>query len=204
MACAMFWLDSLYLVLIVVAALLGAWTGFLWQAARLFSLAAAAASSLWFHDTAVQYLRTHLALEASEPALRVVAYVGVFLVVYLVLYFATRLMYAGLYAVNLQRLDRWCGALLGAGKMVMLLAVFSLAARHCDHPLPKQWLGQATVAPTLANALTHAIALIPDDTRRDWQQTWDHLGELVQRDPAKQSASVDPPMNGPVRKAPVR
>jgi hypothetical protein len=81
-----------------------------------------------------------------------------------------------------------------------LLAVFSLAARHCDHPLPKQWLGQATVAPTLANALTHAIALIPDDTRRDWQQTWNHLGELVQREPVNRP-TIDPPAAAPVRKS---
>src|SRR5438045_1122616 len=62
----MHWLDTLYLALIILAAALGAWTGLLWQAARLANLAVAGYATLALHERAAAWASQHLAQGASE------------------------------------------------------------------------------------------------------------------------------------------
>ena len=180
----MYWLDTLYLALLILAAALGAWTGLLWQAARLASLALAAYASLACHDTAISWTSQNLALGASDTVVHLLAYGGVFVGVYLLLYVITRILYQALMAVDLQSLDRWGGALLGACKMIIVLAGFSLAAVNCGHPSAAKLLQDSTLAPLLAKGLEKVILAMPADYKDNIHSTWKEVGAWVQQTPA--------------------
>ena len=48
----MYWLDSTILALLAIGALVGAWTGFLWQVARILSLALSLYAAILANDDA--------------------------------------------------------------------------------------------------------------------------------------------------------
>jgi uncharacterized membrane protein required for colicin V production len=117
------------------------------------------------------------------------AYGGVFVGVYLALYLLTRLLYSALTAVDLDGLDRWGGALLGAAKMVIVLAAVSLALAQGSHPTAADWLRQSTMAPVFAHGLEKAVAALPDEYKGRITQTWQEIGAWAQRGPTTKSQS---------------
>lgn len=195
----MFWLDTLFVALAILAAALGAWTGFLWQAARLVGLTAALTATVLLHDSAVRWIQVQLLPGVSDLAAHVLAYAGIFLLVYVTLYILTRLLYRGIQETELQTLDRWCGALLGAGKMLLLLAGVSLALHYSSHAVAQDLWRQSTLAPICASCLERIIAVVPEDYQDTLKQTLQEAGDWVQARPNedKDRLKSPPPSSAP-------
>src|SRR5437016_3722714 len=101
----MHWLDTLLLVLLALGGMLGFFSGFLWQIARIFSLGIALLATVAFNDQASRFCQEQLLREADPRIAQAIAYAMVFLAVYLVLFLATRLLYKGIRASELEMLD---------------------------------------------------------------------------------------------------
>src|SRR4051794_2044148 len=116
----MYWLDTLLLVLLGLGAVLGFMSGLLWQVARIVTLAAALMATIACNEPATHFCREQVLREADPRISQAVAYVLVFLAVYLILFLATRLLYQCIKATKLQTADRLLGALFGTGKAALV------------------------------------------------------------------------------------
>src|SRR6266446_4943730 len=104
-----------------MGAIFGARSGLLWQVARVASFGVAIYASIYLNDWAAQALR-ELVLQGADPRVgMVLAYLLVFLAIYLVFFGATVLLERGMEAVRLQPLNRLLGGMLGAVKAALLL-----------------------------------------------------------------------------------
>src|SRR5581483_2504474 len=160
----MHWLDLTILILLGLGAGLGFWSGMLWQVARVVSLGLALYATVLLNEPACQFLAE--AAHGIDPRVaRGVAYVGVFLGVYLALFLLTRLLHSTIKAAHLDLLDRLLGALLGAGKMGLALAVVCTALASLSFPLAQEWMAQSTLAPLLARGAEVGLEQIPEEYR---------------------------------------
>src|SRR5262245_17647500 len=124
----MYWIDTLLLALLVLGAALGFYSGLLWQIARIVCLAVAVFATIAFNEPVTVYFRDHLLRDADPRVVQGIAYVLVFLAAYLMLFLASRLIYAGIRATDLEIADRLLGGLFGAVKMALVLGACCLAA----------------------------------------------------------------------------
>lgn len=183
----MYWLDMAILALLGFGAGLGFWSGLLWQVARLASLALALYATLLFNEPVARLLREHAFPDAEAPLLRAAAYVVVFLAVYVLLFGITRVVHETIRAAKLEFIDRTLGALLGAGKMAVIVAPVCAALAFVDLPVTRDWLSQSTLAPLLARGLEGAVALVPEDYRLQARDGLRHVRETVQRNAVEQA-----------------
>ena len=175
----MFWLDGTILAALALGALLGALSGFLWQMARLLGLALALYLAILLNETVSQFVQTHYLAGADPRMVRIVAYVGVFLVVYLVLLISTYWLYQAMRAVHLEPLDRLLGALLGLGKMALILAAVFLGLANYPHPKTKELMEKSILAPVLAGGMEIALVVIPQEYRNELCEGFNHLRDLA-------------------------
>jgi membrane protein required for colicin V production len=163
----MFWLDTTILALIALGAVLGAISGFLWQIARLASLALALYAAILLNDWASDSLRQAL-LPAADPRIpRALAYVAIFFVVYLVLYQVVWLLDRAVRAVRLEPIDRLLGAAMGGLKIGLVLAGVFLGLSAYPHPLSKEIMDRSALAPVLAEGMEMIVLVIPEEYRTE-------------------------------------
>lgn len=177
----MYWLDTTLLALVGLGAVLGMWSGLFWQLARLASLALAIYATVSANDSVTQVLNTGPLRDADVRVIQTVAYVLVFLAVYLVLYLSSRLIHRSIRAADLVLFDRFLGGLLGASKMVFVLSALCLGAASYQHPLPQEWMAKSRLAPVLAHGLEKMLVVIPDEYKESFRGTLESLGALMAR-----------------------
>jgi membrane protein required for colicin V production len=177
----MYWLDTLILALLALGAALGFYSGLLWQVARLLTLVVAVLVTVACNDAACELCREHLLRDAEPRIVQVVAYVLVFLAAYLVLFFATRLLYAGIRASDLEIADRLLGALFGAAKLALIVGGCCLTAANYPHPSTREWLAKSTLAPAFADGMEHVLIVIPDEYKENLRSTLVSLRDLLSR-----------------------
>jgi membrane protein required for colicin V production len=163
----MFWLDTSILAILSLGAVFGAMSGLLWQVARFACVAAAVYAAIALNDQVSAALNEGCMYGADARAVRTAAYVIVFLAVYLVLFFATRLAYQGMEAVRLEPLDRLLGAVLGLGKAALLLAAVAWTLASFQHPKTRELLDQSTIAPALAEGMETVLQVIPPEVKAE-------------------------------------
>lgn len=160
----MFWLDIVLLVFLGLGAALGFWSGLLWQVARVVSLGLALYATILFNEPVTQFLGE--AIRGVEPRVaQGIAYVGVFLGVYLTFFLCTRLLHKAIKATDLEILDRLLGALLGTAKMSAGVAAACLGLTALALPTTDDWLAQSTLAPLFARVGERVLAMIPPEYR---------------------------------------
>jgi membrane protein required for colicin V production len=198
----MYWLDTLLLALIALGAILGFFSGFLWQVGRILTLVLALFATVASNDTASRFCQEQLLRDADPRVSQVVAYVAVFLLVYIVLYLATRLLYEGIRATELVVFDRLLGGVFGAGKMALVLGLCCLAAANYPHATAHEWMAKSALAPAFANGIEHALVVIPDEYKENLRGTLVSLRDLLNRPPAgtqqeqpDTSAKTPPPIS---------
>ena len=167
----MHWLDTLLLALLAVGGVLGFFTGLLWQIARILTLGIAVLATALCNDSVTRMCRDHLLLDADPRIAQWVAYVAVFLAVYIVLFLATRLLHAGIRATELEGMDRLLGAMFGAAKMAIILGGCCLTAINYGQATTRAWLEKSTLATSLADAAEHAVTVIPDEYKENLRDT---------------------------------
>jgi membrane protein required for colicin V production len=177
----MYWLDTLLLVLLALGVILGFFSGFLWQIARILTLTLALLATVLCNEPASLFCREHLLREVDPRIAQAVAYVLVFLVVYVALFLATRLLYQAIRAADLEVLDRVLGALFGAAKMALVLAACCLAAANYPHPTTRDWMAKSTLAPAFADGMEHVLVIIPEEYKENLRVTLVSLRELLGR-----------------------
>src|SRR5436190_11179031 len=116
---AMHWFDTTILTLLVLGAIFGAWSGFVWQIARILTLGLAIYGAVLFHEPASEVLRESALQGADVRVITTTAYVLVFLISYLILFYSARVLRDGIRAADLQMFDRLLGAAFGAGKIAL-------------------------------------------------------------------------------------
>ena len=182
----MYWLDTLLLALLALGATLGFFSGFLWQIARLLTIGVSLVATVAFNDPVSLYCQEHLLREADPRIAQAIAYVLVFLAVYLVLFLATRLLYKGIRASDLEIADRLLGGAFGAGKMALILGACCLAANNYPHATTRDLMAKSSLAPTFADGMERILIIIPEEYKESLRETLVSLRDLVNK-PAHES-----------------
>ena len=181
----MYWLDTLLLALLALGGVLGFFSGLLMQFARILTLGAALVTTVACNDAASRFCQEQLLREADPRISQAVAYVAVFLGVYVVLFLATRLLCRGIRASDLALLDRLLGGLFGACKMALILGACCLAAANYPHPLTREWLTKSSLAPAFADGMEHVLVVIPDEYKENLRATLVSLRDVLSRPAAE-------------------
>jgi membrane protein required for colicin V production len=162
-----YWLDTTILILLVVGASFGVLSGFLWQVARVASFGVAIYAAIYLNDWAAGALQD-AALQGADPRVAMVlAYLLVFVVIYLVFFSTTLLLERGMTAVRLQALNRLLGGGLGAVKAGLLLGAVFLGMASYPHPSTQEMMDRSVLAPMLADGAQLVIVAVPQEYK-DW------------------------------------
>lgn len=187
----MYWLDTLLVVLLSLGALLGLWTGFLWQVARLLSLSLAMAATIFLNEPTAAVLRENLLAGVEPRVAQVIAYIVVFLVSYLLVFYVARMVHHGVRTSELEWLDRVLGALFGAAKIALVLSGLCLLAAHYPHPTAQAWMKESTLVPLFARGLESGLTWVPDRYRVELAEGVEGLQRLLQAQDKKGEDKVE-------------
>lgn len=183
----MYWLDTTILIALCIGAGLGFWSGLLWQVARVLSLALSAYTTVVVNEPVADFLGEHVLKGVDTRLTRGVAYVLVFVAVYLVLFLLTRLIHKTIRAARLEMLDRLLGAVLGAAKMALVIAALCALLAAVSLPLTQEWLEQSTLAPLFARGTDALFALVPEHYRTQVNENLHQMRDALQRQAAEQA-----------------
>lgn len=161
----MYWLDTLLISLIALGGLLGLWSGFVLQVARLLSMSLALSAAVFLNDPATQFLQEQVVVGAEPRVAQVAAYVTVFLLTYLILIYLARQLRKTVRTSELAWLDRVLGCLLSAGKVTAFLSALCLLAVHYPHPTTQEWAQNSTLVPVFAQGVDTTLSWLPEKYR---------------------------------------
>jgi uncharacterized membrane protein required for colicin V production len=176
----MHWLDISILVLIGVGAAMGFATGLLWQVARVASLALSIYLALVTNAQIVEWLGVQWP-DVNPVVNRVLAFIGVFLVVYIFLYWFTGMLHKAIRATRLETLDRALGSLLGIAKMGALAACILGVMAALDLQIFREWFENASIAPHFAKGTDIAVQWIPQDFREQTNENIQQVRDQLQK-----------------------
>lgn len=175
----MFWLDTTILALLVLGALLGAVSGFLWQVARIASLALAIYAAVALNEW-ISALIADSILPGADPRIaRGLAYLVVFVLVFLVLYQVIWLLDQWIRVVNLEPFDRFLGAIVGAGKMALLIAAACLGLTNYSNAKTREMLDKSSLAPALAAGMDSMLLAVPQEFKDQVAAGWNQFREFA-------------------------
>jgi membrane protein required for colicin V production len=180
----MHWLDVVILSLLGLGAALGFWSGLIMQIARLVSLGLSIYLTFLLHEPVTQLLHTRVAPEANVSLLRAIAYIGIFLAVYVTLFAVSRLLYKVVRATKLEFLDRLAGAALGAVKMLLIVAPASALLAYLALPATEEWMRDSAIAPALARGVDRALEMVPEHYRTEAHDSFEQVRQRVGADRA--------------------
>jgi len=175
----MYWLDSTILALLALGILVGAWTGFLWQVARILSLALSLYASILANDGVSKLFQDTFLKGVDARIPHAVAYVAVFIVVYLILHQVVWIVDRLIRAVRLEPIDRLLGALMGACKIGLVLSAICLGLTAYPHPRTKEVMEKSTLAPVLAEGMEMVLFVIPEEYKSELCSGLKNLRELA-------------------------
>ncbi len=193
----MYWLDTPILVLLALGAVVGAWTGFLWQVARVFSLALSLYAAILANEVVANIFQETI-LKGVDPRIpQALAYVVVFIAVYLVLYQAVWLLDRLIRAVRLEPIDRLLGAVVGTCKIGLILAAVCLGLTTYPHAKTKEAMEKSTLAPVLAEGMEMVLFVIPEEYKTELCSGLKNLRALARSKIPLQAAQAEPRPNTP-------
>ncbi len=178
----MYWLDTSILILLVVGAGLGAWTGLLKQVVRVVGLIAALASAVFLHGWTAGLLQQSL-LKGSNPLVADgLAYAAVFLIVLLAFQLTAMAIDRLLKAVKLKWADRLLGCLVGGLKVALILgAIFLIMTVFPPNDATRDALKQSQIAPVLAAGADLAIQAVPSTYTEKLRDGFDNLKKEAEK-----------------------
>lgn len=179
---SMYWVDTLLLALLALGAALGFYSGLLWQIARVACLGLAIFASIACNEPVSAYLRDHLLRDADPRVIGGIAYAFVFLASYLILFLASRLIYAAIRATDLEMADRLLGGVFGSAKMALVLGACCLAAANYPNASTRALLEKSSLAPVFADGMEHVLVVIPEEYKENLRETLVSLRDLLKAD----------------------
>jgi uncharacterized membrane protein required for colicin V production len=175
----MYWLDTTILAVLVIGAAFGALSGLLMQLARLVGFAVALFAAIYFNDGAADLTQRWFVREADPWVAHIVAYVGVFLFVYLLILFGTLLLERGMKGARLQALNRLLGALLGASKAGLILGAIFLALIHMPNQSTQALVQRSALAPVLARGTESILIALVGNYQDKWREELQEFGKAA-------------------------
>jgi membrane protein required for colicin V production len=152
--------DYLVVLIVVVSAGYAAWRGFLWETLTVFAWVAAGLACLYFGPAVIPLIRgyVHQAWLAS-----VLAYAGVFLVVFIPLAFISRRFSDSVKRSPIGLLDRVAGIGFGVVRGLVIVGLAYLAFVHFV-PARKQpsWITEARLLPLVQSTAAILRSVISD------------------------------------------
>jgi membrane protein required for colicin V production len=173
----MYWLDTVILAVLALAALWGARTGLVGQAARLVALGVAIFGAIRLNDRVTPLLAGALT-DAPAWAAQALAYAAVFLVIYATLITITLLLEHGVEAARMQWMNRLLGAGLGAIKAGVVLGFFFLGLVTYLPEVSKETLDRSALAVSLTAGARKICDAIPEEYRENLRAQLRHLEGL--------------------------
>jgi membrane protein required for colicin V production len=186
----MHWLDTAIVALLLVGAVLGFLTGFVWQLARIGGLILSIYASAALHDPASRLVRDVLR-DCDERIASGAAYVVVFVFVFVGMYLTAMTLKAILRAMDMENLDRIAGALFGAAKAAVCIGIVCLLLQYWAHPMTREWMSKTQIAPAMAQGTEHAIAMIPPSYKQAVLEGFADLRERLAANTAKAKTAND-------------
>jgi membrane protein required for colicin V production len=186
----MHWLDVTLLALLALGAGLGFWSGLIMQVARLLCFGLSIYLTFLLNEPVTRLLHERVAPEAHVNLLRGIAYIAVFLVVYISLFALSRVIYRVVKATKLETLDRLAGAVLGAFKMCLILAPICALLAMLGLPATDAWMNQSKIAPVMSKGLHAAMVLVPDTYKTQAQESVDHVRDRLQQQAADKAIDM--------------
>ncbi len=169
----MYWFDTTIVALLIMAALLGARTGFVGQIARTLCTVVAVYAAILFHEPCMQLMLKEALRGVNTQVAEVLAYGVVFVVTYLVLVRVVWLVREGVQGSDLDIFDRVLGALLGTAKMAVVIGALCLGIANTRNQATETIMTRSTLATQFADGMERLVAMIPEEYKT-------YLGEKVQ------------------------
>ncbi|MBX9680198.1 MAG: CvpA family protein [Gemmataceae bacterium] len=180
----MHWLDTAIVAILLVGAVLGFLTGFVWQLARIGGLILSVYASAALHEPASRLVRDVLR-DCDERIASAAAYVVVFVLVFVGMYVTAMTLKGILRTLDLENLDRIAGALFGVAKAALCVGVACLLLQYWAHPMTREWMTKTQIAPAMAQGTEQAIALIPPSYKQAVLEGFAELRERLASNAAK-------------------
>jgi membrane protein required for colicin V production len=117
--------------------------------------------------------------DMDERIPHAIAYVAVFIVVYLILHQLIWILDRLIRAVRLEPIDRMLGALVGTCKIGLVLAAVCLGVTAYPHPRTKEVMEKSSLAPVLAEGMEMVLFVIPDEYKSELCTGLKSLRELA-------------------------
>src|SRR4051812_24394373 len=156
-------LDYVIVLIVLVSAGYAAWRGFIWETLTVFAWVAAALASLYFGPAVIPFIRdyVHQAWLAS-----VLAYAGVFLLVFIPLAFISRHFSNSVKRSSIGLLDRVAGVAFGVvrGLVILGLAYWAFPALVPPHKRPA-WATEGRLLPMVQSTTDILKAVVLDHPR---------------------------------------
>jgi membrane protein required for colicin V production len=181
----MHWLDTTIVSVLALGAICGAWSGLLAQLARLVGLGVSLYAAVYFHEWAARLMQEHFLRDADPRVCTAVAYLAVFLVIYLALFVLTLMLERAVRTMRLQPVNRLLGAGLGALKAGLILGAIALGMVSYPHPSAQELMQRSKLAPVLAQAMEGLIRAIPAEYKEDLQAGLDNLTRTMRQPPVE-------------------
>jgi uncharacterized membrane protein required for colicin V production len=175
----MYWFDTTLLAFLAASAILGAWSGFVRQMARIVCISLSCCGAIVLHEPVVGFLREIVLKDASPMVLDVLAYASVFVVGYLVLHCVAYLIREAVREADLEVYDRLLGSLFGAGKMALLLGVVCLGMMNNRHPATETILEKSKLAGFFADGMERIVVMVPEEYKDRLKETIFHLRDQM-------------------------
>jgi uncharacterized membrane protein required for colicin V production len=157
----MYWADTTIVIVLALGALFGALSGLVRQVARLVGLILAVYAALTWHDEAAELLEDVFFRDASPWLSGVLAYVVVFLGIYLAVAGVGVLIGRWVKAARLQKWNRALGASFGTFKAAVLLGALLLGLSYQRLASVDDVLEKSTLAPALLEVVHVVLAAVP-------------------------------------------
>ena len=152
--------DLIMLVVLIAAAVLGAWKGMAWQLASLSSILVSYFVAVQFRDQVAAHI------DAAPPWNRFLAMLLLYIGTSLIVWVAFRMIAGTIERLKLKSFDRQMGALVGLAKGVLLCAVITLFAVAMLGESDKEAIINSNSGYYIAHLLHRSEAILPEEIHR--------------------------------------
>jgi membrane protein required for colicin V production len=174
--------DIVMLVVLVGAAIFGAWKGMVWQIASLAALLVSAFVAIHFSTPLAPYF------SATEPWNRFLAMLVLYILTSLAIWLLFRLVSGIVNRVKLREFDRQMGALFGLAKGVLFCVVITFFAVTLSESL-RQMVLKSYSGYAIARITQKANPILPEDVRAVIGKYIDELDQKL--DPNTQPSQAE-------------
>jgi len=179
----MHWLDITLLIILGAGAALGAWSGLLWQIARIVTFIVAIYCCIFFHEPVAQFLSEQIdGTSDTGVGMKLLAYVVTFVGIFVVFYTTTWLIELGIKAAQLKMYDRLLGAAAGALKMSLVSGAILMGLAMYASDTVEDTFRESFMARGLLTGMSWVVAVVPEEYSKECQDRLTQFSEKMAKE----------------------